>query len=534
MINPPQIKVFVLLLTIFCFQHLTAQEHWLVRVKGEGDCLRTWWKHQDFSRGQASLEALPLEGLWAITVPTELSIDLSSLPCVESIREDRQVSLRRTPNDPGYINQKDMNLIGMPRAWDIATGGQTPWGGGFPIVVAVIDDGFQIDHEDLAENIWYNAGEIPGDGIDNDGNGYIDDVTGFNATTDDGVHPVRSHGTSVCGIIGARGNNGKGVAGINWQVKMMLISGADLESRVLKSYYYVLAMRKKFRETQGEQGAFVVAVNLSSGIDNAFAMDHPEWCQLYDMLGEEGILSVCAAPNRSISVDIEGDMPTTCTSAYLLAVTNVDVSDQLVSSAGFGPVSIDIGAPGHGSITTAAPSQYKEFTGTSSATPHVTGVVALMYSMSCNGNFFSDIWTDPGGIALRIRNIILESAKPNETLKDVTVTGRRLQADAALESLRQNCGDGPLPEGNVHIETIWPNPVRAEEVNVKFFVAGDTATVYFELYSAIGQLVYKLKPTSSEFANGRVNLKVGDLPVGMYILTLRSGRDKVTRKLWVN
>src|SRR5690606_21919001 len=109
-------------------------------------------------------------------------------------------------------------------------------------------------------------------------------------------------------------------------------------------------MRKAYRHTTGARRAFAVAANLSGGINNAWADDQPLWCRMYDKLGEEGILGICAAPNNPISVDVEGDMPTTCTSPYMIAVTNVGLTDELVGNAGFGAVSIDIGAPGHGTI----------------------------------------------------------------------------------------------------------------------------------------------------------------------------------------
>ena len=126
----------------------------------------------------------------------------------------------------------------------------------------------------------------------------------------------------------------------------MLVSGADFESDVIEAYQYILDMRNLYTQTDGAKGAFVVATNLSGGIDRAFAADHPLWCEMYDKLGDKGILSVAAAPNESISVDVDGDMPTTCSSPYLMAVTNVDITDEIAGNAGYGTESIDIGAPG--------------------------------------------------------------------------------------------------------------------------------------------------------------------------------------------
>ena len=147
----------------------------------------------------------------------------------------------RDSNDPVYINQRDMNLIGMTKAWDITTGGVTAQGD--TIVVALVDNGYDTDHEDLVQNIYINHLEIDNDGIDNDLNGYIDDRRGYNVSTQDDAHQQLTHGTSVAAIVGAKGNNGVGVSGVNWNVKLMLVSGADFESDVIEAYQYILDMR---------------------------------------------------------------------------------------------------------------------------------------------------------------------------------------------------------------------------------------------------------------------------------------------------
>ena len=396
-------------------------ERWLVELKSEdATCLQQWWTLQDLKADVFLKRPLKVGHWWVVQVPARLSTSLQELDCIIDYTIDRPITWRDLqPNDPAYINQSDMNLIGMTRAWDVTTGGLTTLGD--TIVVAVVDDGFQTNHEDLATNIWINRGEIPNDGVDNDDNGYTDDFRGLNIGTGNDQHAVLSHGTSVCGIIGAVGNNGKGVAGANWNIKLMLLSGADFESDLIDCYNYALDMRQKYKASNGAEGAFVVVTNMSGGVDGAWAQDHPLWCGMYDALGSEGILSVCAAPNQPISVDTQGDMPTTCPSPYMIAVTNVDASDQLVETAGFGPVSIDLGAPGHGTVTTATTNQYKMFPGTSSSTPHVTGVIALMYSTPCT-EFLFELKSNPSALATQIRDIILNTGKLNNTLSEITVT----------------------------------------------------------------------------------------------------------------
>jgi len=503
---------------------------WLVRTDGpDGQCLRAWWNAQALEDRGYALRSLPVEGWWAAELPAGEEAGIARLACVTRLDPDRRIEWRRTPNDPGYLNQADMNLIGMPGAWDVTTGGLTSRGDS--IVVAVIDAGFQTTHEDLVDNLWYNRLEIPGDGVDNDGNGYTDDYLGDNVVTGNDQHNVNSHGTSVCGVIGARGNNGKGVTGINWRVKVMPVSGADFESQVILSYQYIIDMRKLYRQSDGAKGAFVVAANLSGGINNAWADDHPLWCEMYDKLGAEGILGICAAPNNDISVDVEGDMPTTCTSPYMIAVTNVDLTDAIVGNAGFGEQSIDIGAPGHGTLTIASGNQYKEFPGTSSATPHVAGLVALMYATDCPA-FLDGLDADPAIVAARVRDVIFQTGKANNSLRDITATGRRIQADDALRATRNLCGSGNPAE--LAVTALLPNPVRAQGTRVVFTAENVAAAdLRIDVYGSNGMLVDQRQVTAEDVSNGYADLPTGSLPAGVYHVTLWYGKKKDTRSLLI-
>lgn len=146
------------------------------------------------------------------------------------------------PNDIDYADQYYLETIGAPSVWRYTTGGQTALGD--TIVVAVLDSGFKPDHADLEPNRFYNHHEIPGNGIDDDGNGYIDDYSGWNNITQNGDLAHSSHGTSVAGIIGAKGNNQIGVSGVNWDVKLMMVSGVRNASDVISKYNYVYTMRK--------------------------------------------------------------------------------------------------------------------------------------------------------------------------------------------------------------------------------------------------------------------------------------------------
>ncbi|HZV71995.1 MAG TPA: S8 family serine peptidase [Saprospiraceae bacterium] len=504
---------------------------WLVRMNSTStECIDQWWQDNGFDQTTYLKKKLPVDTWMVVELPQSAINSLENLPCVNQVMVDQKIQWRNTvPNDPQYISQGDMNLIGMPKAWDITTGGLTPQGD--TIVVAVIDDGYDVLHQDLAPNIWLNKGEIPNDGIDNDDNDYIDDYRGLNLISDDDEHLKAEHGTQVAGVIGARGNNNKGVSGENWVVKLMLISGGLLhESTVIEGYEYVLEMRKKYNQTNGAEGAFVVATNLSGGIDYEFAADHPLWCEMYDKLGAEGILNVVAAPNTGANVDVEGDMPTTCNSDFMIGVTNVDLADVIRESAGFGSTSIDLGAPGEGTYTLNLNNTYKNFGGASAATPHVTGTIALLYSLPCAA-FLDNLDIDPDGVALKIKDFILENAKNNNSLQDITVTGKRLQVDAALKAALDECNSVVVPL--IRVISVAPNPVTRELAKVSILVRGDSTNVFYDLYAANGDLVKSGQVKPEEIEQGFFMLDFKPLAAAVYMLTIRRGKEKDTLKVFV-
>jgi subtilisin family serine protease len=165
-------------------------DRWLVELKSsDATCLNEWWENGGFDSNSAFKRPLPIGNWWVIQVPGSQSLSLEELSCVARITVDQKIEWRdNQPDDPGYINQRDMNLINMSKAWDIATGGVTT--AGDTIVVAILDDGYQIDHPDLIDNLWINRAEIADDGIDNDLNNYIDDRTGYNVNNHNDHHPI--------------------------------------------------------------------------------------------------------------------------------------------------------------------------------------------------------------------------------------------------------------------------------------------------------------------------------------------------------
>ncbi len=367
------------------------------------------------------------------------------------------VSLRSTiPDDPQfgqqwqYINDgQDGGTVGadidMDLAWDFTTGGVTA--NGDTIVACVIDDGVDGTHPDMIPNLFINHAEIPGNNIDDDNNGFVDDYRGWDTGSDsDAVYDGGGHGTPVAGIVGAKGNNGIGVAGVNWDVKVMIVQGGTgVESEVIEAYSYPLSFRKKYNETNGAEGAFVVSTNASWGIDFGQPSDAPLWCAFYDTLGQHGILNCGATINGNQNVDEIGDLPTACASDYMISVTNMNRNDVKVTGAGYGLETIDLGAFGAETWTAAFGGNYGGFGGTSGATPHVTGTIALMYSAPCT-NIADLALSDPEEAAKIMRTALFNGVDPNESLEGITVTGGRLNVHKALEQLiTNNCGDCPPP-----------------------------------------------------------------------------------------
>ena len=434
----------------------------------------------------------------------------------------------KEPNDPEWWRQDDMSLIGAPEAWDAATGGLSP--AGDTIVAAVLEKGLLLAHPDLLANRWFNWADRPDNNLDDDGNGYVDDHASWDARFGgDGPGNSGSHGTGVNGIIGAQGNNNQGVTGVNWQVKLMNLTNVEYENEIIDAYYYVHKMRRLYNQTNGVQGAFVVTTNASFGIDREKAEDHPLWCAVYDSLGKVGILSIGATSNSGNSnVDVVGDMPTSCPSEFLITVTNTDKLDNLVSGAGFGPLSIDLGAPGKDTYTTSNSgpntATYGTLGGTSASAPHVTGAVALLYSLDCP-QFTADALTSPADCARRVRDILLDNVEPNPTLEGKTTTGGRLSLSGAVSAVQKSCGAN---KGPLDILTIKPSPAR-DQIEIEFQTPNFNAYP-IRIFNALGQLMYEKSVQPEPFAPSREIVPVRTWPAGVYWVAISRGKYVKSKK----
>lgn len=366
---------------------------------------------------------------------------LRKQPGVTIAQSNHVVRDRIVPNDPQYGSVWHHDNIDSEAAWDVSTGGVTATGDS--IVVCIVENA-DLPHPDLIGNAWYNFQEIPNNGQDDDGNGYVDDFRGWNPDGNDDAVYGGGHGTQVAGMIGAKGDNNLGIAGANWNVKLMAVTRGGIdEASVIESYTYPLEMRKLYNSTNGSKGAFVVATNSSWGIDNADPTDYPLWCAFYDSLGAVGVLSCGATANNNVNIDVVGDMPTGCSSEFMVSVTATNDVDQRTFS-GYGLTTVDLGAPGEDVFTTTMGGGYGSTSGTSFASPLTAGVIGLLYSAPCP-TLMGLVQSDPAAGALYVRDALFGGVEQVGNLPGQCVTGGRVNANNSMQLIMGNCGPCPPP-----------------------------------------------------------------------------------------
>ena len=297
-----------------------------------------------------------------------LKADYAAHPLIEAVEFNyvRQTQASETiPNDPHFEEQWNLSLIDMPGTWAIEKGDPE-------VIIAVVDTGFDYTHEDLASQTWVNLGEIPDNGIDDDNNGYIDDVHGWDFSEipdsqngDNDPIDESGHGTHVTGIIGAAVDNNIGIAGIAWNCTLMPIRGAGVagirDDRSAAAIVYAVdnGARVINMSWGGRERSFV----LRDAVDYAYA---------------RGVLMVAASGNES-----EGDSTFPAGYRKVLSVAATEQHKQRFYQSNFG-ASIDIGAPGNVILSTHINNRYRSLSGTSMATAHVSGVAALIISKRPN------------------------------------------------------------------------------------------------------------------------------------------------------
>lgn len=354
---------------------------------------------------------------------------LNHNPNVEFAEPDYIVQSNDVSNDPYLLNNSLWGMQNGPGgsnavgAWVTNTGSRS-------VAVGIIDEGIQLTHPELAANMWINSLEIPKNKRDDDKNGYIDDVNGWDFANNDNtiydgglINPtVDKHGTHVAGTIGAVGGNGAGVAGVNWNVTMISAkflgrNGGTL-SNAVKALDYLTALK-----TRSQSPVSIIATNNSWG-GGAYSQ------ALLDAInrgGNAGIFFVAAAGNSTNNNDIAASYPSNydCATATrltdcVIAVAAIDIDGSLAYFSSYGNSTVDIGAPGVGIWSTMAPNTYEAYSGTSMATPHVTGALAL-FASKC-----------PVATMMWMRTALLTSAVATTSLVGKSVTGKRLSVGGLL------------------------------------------------------------------------------------------------------
>lgn len=376
-------------------------------------------------RGRGAMEVVSLPpGLSMAAAVARLSAD----DAVEYAEPNWIYTIDATSNDPQYTNGSLWGMYGDASSPANQFGSQAAeaWAANKTncgsVYVGIIDEGYMYTHEDLAPNAAVNPGEVAGNGRDDDGNGLVDDVYGWdfdgnNNSIFDGAGD--DHGTHVAGTIGAVGGNGRGVAGVCWSVKLMnakfLGSNGGTTANAIKAVDYFTSLKTR-------QNLNIVATSNSWG-GGGFSQALQD---AIERANAAGVLFIVAAGNSTLDCDTSSACyPAEYPNANVISVASITSTGGLSSFSNYGATTIDIGAPGSGIWSTVPVRQgrrtvagYASYSGTSMATPHVSGAAALYKALN------------PGATAAQVKAAILNSAVPTPSLQGKTLTGGRLNVGA--------------------------------------------------------------------------------------------------------
>ena len=381
---------------------------------------------------------------------------VGQVPHLMRVEPDRLYYSARLPNDTRFSEQFAMRNVGQPipaiggvlgtsgadikvqNVWDISIGTRDN-------VVAVIDTGVDLQHPDLVNNLWVNPGEVAGNGIDDDGNGYVDDVNGYDfaeldANPDD--EPTGGHGTAVAGCIGAQGNNGLGVAGVNWNVSIMALKIADRFGRLSTN---AIVAAHDYATMMLQRGINIVASNNSyGGFAPAFYEDAEEGFNAerdaIQRFVNAGGTFVASAGNSSFDNDNPNfkAYPASYNIPQIIAVAATDNNDALAGFSNYGVRTVDVAAPGVQIMTTADGGGYQYISGTSFSGPIVAGIVSLLKSIK------------PNASAVEIKQALIDGSDPLPSMQGKIRSGGRVNVERSLQALQTS---GPV------VRSVNPGPV---------------------------------------------------------------------------
>ena len=336
----------------------------------------------------------------------------------EAYQDGRLWGLHNIGQDGGEADAD----INAPEAWDISTGNRS-------VVVAVCDTGIRYTHLDLKDQMWINEDEVPGNGLDDDGDGFIDNIYGADTINNDG-DPMDGgdHGTHVAGTIGAKANDDNPHVGVAWNVQLMAVKclsdfGWGTTAAVIGSVDFAT-----------QNGATICNLSLGGGGFSQAFLD------VIIAAADANVILACAAGNSGSDNDSIPHYPSNYDVENVIAVAATDRNDLLAGFSCYGLTSVDLAAPGVEifSCTSESDSSYDSYPGTSMATPHVAGVLALMRSLQPDWSY------------LQIREKLFASVDPLPVLDGVIATGGRLNAFKAIEGMG-DAGGGLYPDGILEV-----------------------------------------------------------------------------------
>jgi subtilisin family serine protease len=482
---------------------------------------------------------------------------LKGQPGIRFVEPDYIVYALTAPNDP-YFASTATPLWGMrgsssvpanPYGSNAASAWDLGYVGNSNVAVGVVDEGIQVLHPDLVGNIWRNPKETAGDRIDNDGNGYVDDINGWNFVNNNGAvyggRTLDAHGTHVAGTIGAKGNNATGVVGVNWNANIIsakfLAATGGTTSNAIKAIDYLTDLKRRGL-------ANIVAINNSWGGGGS----SQALLDAINRAGDQNILFIAAAGNSGLNNDASASYPSNyvCDNAgsrgwdCVVAVASINSTGDRSTFSNFGLTTVDLGAPGE-DIWSTIPGGYLSYSGTSMATPHVTGAAALCESIN------------PRLSAKQIRDAITSTVANTPSLLGSTATNGRLDVGAMASA----CFAGtylPLSLANTSTPQVLPAGVvgtaysqkivtlNGTGLNTWSVTVGATPSILPPGLTLLGGVIAGTPTTAGTFTptirvtdgstiiDRQVNITVSSTPPGAFTLTApinAATRQSLTPKL---
>lgn len=371
--------------------------------------------------GASVRRRMPASGLWLVafsqpepdTVPRAISRMSRLREHILVAEPDHVLTAQATPNDSSFSTLWGMHNTGQsagtvdadidaPEAWDLHTGSRS-------VVVGVIDTGIDLTHPDLAANLWTNPNEIAGNGVDDDGNGYVDDTRGWDFVNgDNDPADDHGHGTHCAGTIGALGNNSAGVSGVCWQVSLLGLK-------------FLNATANGFESDAAEAVAYATGLGVTLTSNSYTGTTYTQVMKdAIDQAHQAGILFVAAAGNNGNNVEVYPEYPAAYSSPNILSVAATTRTDGLASFSNYGATQVDLAAPGNEINSTLSGGGYGLKNGTSMAAPHVAGACALLKGYK------------PALTHLQLRDLVLNTVNPLASLSGKCVSGGRLNLYNAM------------------------------------------------------------------------------------------------------